>query len=80
MIKSNSENILKFEEAFRDKNGRLYLIMEYCDNYCLYNVIIYDLKRKRAYDLRHGSHYHERIIVDILKSIFMRLESLHCKN
>ena len=56
----NHVNIVKFEEALRDKLGNLYIILEMCDD------VLY---HKRDLDLGENKFYDERIIINILKQI-----------
>ena len=68
MSKCYHENIVKFIEAFRDKHGNLYIIMELCDD---------NLFHKRYVDLDNQRFYDEKTIVDMLKQIFEGFKYLH---
>ena len=54
----NHVNIVKFEEAFRDTNGNLYLVMELCDD---------NLFKKREKELGTGKYYDQSDIIKIIK-------------
>ena len=54
----NHVNIVKFEEAFRDTIGNLYIVMELCDD---------NLLKKRQKELCDGSYYDETFIVKTMK-------------
>ena len=58
MSHCNHENIIAFEEAYRDKQGNLIIVMELCDG---------NLYHKRQNDLGECEYYDEKIIVGIIK-------------
>ena len=68
MSRCYHENIVKFIEAFRDKDGNLYIIMELCDD---------NLFHKRYLDLDNQRFYDEKTIVGILKQICEGLNYLN---
>ena len=70
MSQCNHDNIVKFEEAFRDKKGNLYIILELCED---------SLFRKRDTDLGKDKLYEERIIIGLLKQICEGLKYIHGK-
>ena len=58
MSHCNHANIVKFEEAFRDKLGNLFIVMEFCDD---------SLYHKREEDLGNDKFYDEKILVTMLR-------------
>ena len=70
MSHCNHDNIVKFEEAFRDKYGNLFIILELCDD---------TLYHKRDEELGENKYYDEAIILGILKQICEGLKYLHGK-
>ena len=63
-------NIAKFEEAFRDKNGNLFIVLGLCDD-SLYNM--------REGTLDDNKNLDENILLGILKQICEGLNYLHDK-
>ena len=70
MSHCNHANIVKFEEAFRDKQGNLFIILEMCDD---------SLCHKREEELGEDKYYDETIILGFLKQICEGLNHLHGK-
>ena len=66
----NHLNIVKFEEAFRDIGGNLYIVMELCEN---------TLFQKRVKELGDDKYYDESFIIKIMKQICEGLSYLHGK-
>ena len=60
MNHNNNDNIIEFEEAYRDKQGNLIIVMELCDG---------NLKHKRQDDLGEGRYYDENIVLGIIKQL-----------
>ena len=58
MSHCNHVNIAKFEEAFRDRDGNLFIILELCDDSLYHN---------REVELGKDKYYDENIILGILK-------------
>ena len=70
MSHCNHENIIAFEEAYRDKQGNLIIVMELCDG---------NLYHKRQNDLGDGKYYDEKIVVGIIKQLCEGVKYLHGK-
>ena len=70
MSHCNHDNIVKVEEAFRDKHGNLFIILELCDD---------SLYHQRLEEYTQNKFYDETIILGILKQICEGLKYLHGK-
>ena len=70
MSHCNHVNIVKFEEAFRDQQGNMYMVIELCDD---------NLFHKREEELGEDKYYDEKIIVGMLRQICEGLNYLHGK-
>ena len=70
MSHCNHINIVQFEEAFRDKIGNLFIVLELCDD---------SLYHKREEDLGEDNYYEEKIIVGLLRQICEGINYLHGK-
>ena len=68
MSKCDHEKIVKFIEAFRDKEGNLFIIMELCDD---------NLYHKRYVDLDGQEFYDEGMIDVLIKQICEVLKYIH---
>ena len=72
MIQCKHENIVKFIQALRDKNGHLYIIMEFCDGG--------DLKKLRLNNIDQNGLLEESFTIEILRQIGNGLKYLHEMN
>ena len=72
MINNNHQNIVKFQQALRDAQGDLYIIMELCDGGDLYQWRLGNIDKEGLLE--------EDLMIEMLRQIAEGLNYLHGKN